>query len=142
MFRFIILFFSVAVVAVASCVLVFFGFLRQEMPVAYHHESFVERLSLDEGLRAELALVEEAYEARRQEMLARFRVATDHLAKLLESEDGLTEPVALAIREVHAVHGDLQALSVERYFEILDRLPEEKRPILRRMAAEALSQPE
>jgi nickel and cobalt resistance protein CnrR len=132
----------VAGVAIATCMLVFYGFLRPQMPIVYHHQNIAEHLNLDESVRAQLEEMDREFDVRREALLVRFRQETSALAKLLTEEDAFNAEIVAAIDAVHAVHGELQALSVERYFAILERIPEEKRPRLRQVAAEALSQPE
>lgn len=132
----------VAAVAVASCLAVFYGFIRPRMPVAYEHETFVEQLALTDAQRAAVEEIDRRFETERGRLLEQFNATTRDLAALLESEDAYTDAVAGAIDRVHGVHGELQALSVRRYFAVLEVLPEEKRPEFRRLAAEALSHPE
>ncbi len=132
----------VAVVAVASCLAVFYGFIRPRLPVAFEHETFVERLDLNPAQRAAVEDIDRRFEAERERILQHFNAATRDLAALLESEDAFTGEVSAAIDRVHGYHGELQALSVRRYFAVLEVLPGEKRPDFRRLAAEALSQPE
>ena len=132
----------VATVAVGSCLLVFYGFIRPQLPVAYEHETFVEQLDLNAAQRAAVEDIDRRFEAERGRILEHFNAATRDLAALLAREDAFTGDVAAAINRVHGYHGELQALSVRRYFAVLDVLPDEKRPAFRRLAAEALSQPE
>ena len=140
--RLLLLLLLVAIVAIGSCLAVFYGFIRPSLPVDYQQETFVERLALNPAQQAEVEEIDRNFETRRQEILKKFRAATKDLALLLEQENEYSEEVAGAIERVHAVHGELQALSVRRYFAVLDVLPEQKRPEFRRLAADALSHPE
>ncbi len=142
MIRSIIFLLTVTLVAVASCFLFFYVFLRREMPITQLHESFIEKLELDDALRTKISTIDEGYDNQREEIIVRFRAATEQLSKLLSSEDAYNGEVTQAINAVHAVHGELQSLSVQRYFSILAVLPNEKRPQFRQLAADALSHPE
>lgn len=141
-FRLVVLFVVIIAVVVASCLAVFYGFIRPQMPVVHEHETFIEQLALSASQRAAVEEIDRHFETKRKPLLEQFRATTRDLAALLESEDAYTDAVVDSIDRVHHVHGELQALSVQRYFAILEVLPEEKRPEFRRLAAETLSQPE
>ena len=131
----------VAAVAVFSCLLAFYAFIRPQMG-GVHPETFVEHLELDAGLRERVEEIDRGFERDRQRLLAEFRYATRELEALLQSEDTFSDEVAEAIREIHHIHGDLQALSIHRYFAVLEVLPPDQQAVLRRLASEALSEPQ
>ena len=132
---------AVAAVAVFSCLLAFYAFIRPQMGGAHHPETFVEHLDLDAGLRERVEEIDRGFEQDRQRLLAEFREATRELEALLQSEDAFSDEVAEAIRGIHHIHGDLQALSIHRYFSVLEVLPPDQQAVLRRLASEALSEP-
>lgn len=140
--KFLSLLILIASVAVLSGLTVFYLFLRPQMVDGPVHESFIEQLQLDSELAGELEIIEQEFEVQRNALLKEFEVATRELARLLESEDDYSEEVHKSITEIHRIHGELQALSIQRYFVILGELPEEKQQVLRRLASEGLSHPE
>ncbi len=141
-FRVVALFAAVAVVAVLSCLLAFYGFIRPNLAVGHHPETFVEHLDLDPGMRERVEEIDSGFEADRQRLLAEFDEATRKLEGLLLTEDQFSDAVSRAIEEIHHIHGELQALSIHRYFALLEVLPPDQREVLRRLASEALSEPQ
>ncbi|MCC5835048.1 MAG: hypothetical protein JJU20_09970 [Opitutales bacterium] len=133
---------AVAIVAVLSCLVVFYTFLRPQMAASHYPGTFVEQLQLTEDQEATVKTIEADYEMERTQLLDEFEAATKVLAELLMNEDHYSDKVIEAIYGVHHVHGKLQSLSVERYFAILQVLPEDRQAELRRLASEALSHPE
>jgi len=132
----------VAAVAIASCLMVFHWYLYPRMLEHPPHPSFVEQLDLTEAQQQRIERIDARFEEERSAMLRKFAAATQRLADLLAREDAFTEEVSEAIEGVHHLHGELQALSIRRYFSLLEELPPEKQSELRRLASEALSQPE
>ncbi len=132
---------AVAVVAVLSCLVAFYTFIRPQMGGVYHPETFIEHLDLDAALRERVEEVDRGFEAERQRLLSEFEAATRELEALLQSENAFTDEVAEAIHGIHHIHGELQALSIHRYFTILEVLPPDQQAVLRRLASEALSEP-
>ncbi len=132
----------VSVVAVLSCISVFYLFIRPQLASFPAHETFVQQLRLTPEREQGVAQIDAGFEEERLRLMEDFEKATEHLARLLEDESEFSNEVSDAIDRIHHVHGALQALSVRRYFAILEELPPEKQPELRRLASRALSQPE
>lgn len=132
----------VAAVAVASCLAVYFGVIQRDTHPVEAPASFSEMLGLHPPLSERVDEREAAFDKVRMEILEDFRIATARLSGLLKTESELTPEVAQSIEEIHRIHGALQTLSVERFFAVLEVLPDEKQPVLREMAARALSRPE
>ncbi|MDP0501452.1 MAG: periplasmic heavy metal sensor [Verrucomicrobiota bacterium JB022] len=97
-------------------------------------------LSADEAARIDA--FEADYRQERTELEAEFnrRIAT--LAQLLHDNDSYTPEVTAQVHRIHEVHGRLQELAIQHYYEMLSVLPPEKQARLRELAVEALSQPE
>src|SRR5690606_17173592 len=103
-------------------------------------------------LHAELELTEEgaalidAFEGPYREERARLEAELDRrieaLAALLHSVEENGPEVASAVHAIHEVHGQIQALAIAHYFEMLQVLPPDKQERLRDLAVEALSQPQ
>lgn len=140
--RFVGLFALVAVMAIVSCLAVFHWLIRPQLHEAPVYSSFVELLDLNSEQQIRIEEIENYFDAERSLILGRFEQTTRNLAQLLMSEDEYSQQVEDAIAEVHHIHGELQALSVRRYFAILETLPVDKQQRLRKIAADALSQPE
>lgn len=132
----------VAVIAVATCLILFFGLLKPMFLGDSHERPLYEQLAVSPEERAQLEEIEKEFEMRRQEVLLDFNEARRELARLLEREDGYSEEVSAAVDRLHSFHGQLQSLSIRRYFAMLDALPPDQQAELRRLAAEALSEPE
>lgn len=131
----------VAAVAILSCLAVFYAFIRPQITAHRPPETFIEHLELSEEIRERVEAIDRRFEEDRQRLLAEFGEATRGLASLLEREDRYSEEVSESIHEIHRIHGELQALSIRRYFALLEVLPPEQQAELRRLASEALSQP-
>ena len=132
----------VSIVAVLSCLAAFYIFIRPQLTALPAHETFMHQLQLTSAQQQQVEAIDARFEAERLRLIVDFEQATDDLARLLEDETEFSEEVSEAIDRIHHVHGALQALSVRRYFAILEELPSEKQPELRRLASQALSQPE
>lgn len=82
------------------------------------------------------------YRARREALLETFHQRIAELSELLRTHNQYSQEVTNAVHRLHAVHGELQTLSIEHYYEMLNVLPPDKQDKLRSIAVEALSQPE
>ncbi|MGZ0655846.1 periplasmic heavy metal sensor [Coraliomargarita sp. W4R53] len=102
-----------------------------------HHE-----LELTDEERAMIDAYEPGYRQQRQELLSQYNVKVTGLANLLEAAQSPTPEITAAIHDLHGVHGQLQSLSIEHFFDMLSVLPPEKQERLRHLAVEALSMPE
>lgn len=140
--KFISLLALIAVVAVSSCLAVFYLFLRPQLQHGVAHESFIQQLGLEGDLAAEIEKIEQEFETQRNALLYEFEIATKELADLLKTENDYSERVQKSITEIHRIHGELQSLSIQRYFVILGELPTDKQKVLRQLAAAGLSHPE
>ncbi len=105
-------------------------------------ESFFAQLDLTPEEETHFNDIEKRYKLRRKTLETDFETAKNRLAKLLVENEHYSESVTEAVHAIHQVHGDLQQLSIEHYYEILAALPEEKRKNLKNIAAQALSQPQ
>ena len=106
------------------------------------HQWLQQELDLTDEEMAAVNAFEPGYRAERQELLDEFNRRIEALAVLLRTTDAYSEEVTHAIHYLHEVHGDIQILSVEHYYDMLSVLPPEKRGALRDLAVNALSQPE
>ncbi len=132
----------IAAVAILSGLAAFYLFIRPQLSHGVVHETFVQQLQLSPGQRENVEAIDRRFEAERTAILRRFEETTRQLAALLEKENAYSPEVDEAIEQVHHVHGELQALSIRRYFAILQELPPDKQSELRRLASQSLSHPE
>ena len=102
-----------------------------------HHE-----LDLTAEERAMIDAFEPGYRQERQELLSQYNGKVAQLANLLQAAESHTPEIPAAIHDLHGVHGQLQSLSIEHFFDMLSVLPPEKQERLRHLAVEALSMPE
>lgn len=137
-----ILLLSVAVVAIASCLIVYFAFLQPNGTQPAHAHSFLHELDLSEEEKQRVQVIDQRFEAKRQEILREFRLSTARLAELLGKETHFSEAIHEAIEEIHHFHGQLQALSIQRYFALLEDLSPTNQAKLRELASRTLSHPE
>lgn len=106
------------------------------------HDWLQQELNLNEEELAAINAYEDQYRAERQDLLDEFNNRIQVLAQLLRTSDTYTEEVTGAIHHLHEVHGDIQILSIEHYYDMLSVLPPAKQDALRDIAVNALSQPE
>jgi hypothetical protein len=104
--------------------------------------SLVNALDLNSDEQSRLAEYDKAYKAERAVLLAEFNQRIAHISELLCEQDSYSDEVSKAVNELHHVHGQLQKLSIEHYYDILQVLPPDKREKLRDIAVTSLSQPE
>lgn len=138
-----VFFAAVATVAVATALALFFLVLRPQVDAdAHSHASLYDRLDLSPDEHASIVAVSARFEEQRQALLVEFEELQQELAVLLREDPGYSPRFAATIDELHEVHGQLQELSIRRFFAALEVLPPEKQAELRRLAAETLVQPE
>lgn len=131
-----------------ACVLVSFLSVRLMMQTccargaANGHQWLHEELGLTEEEAARGDVFEAPYQAERQRLQSEFNQRIQTLAALLREQDSLSPEISGAIHEIHTVHGQLQQLAIEHYFDMLSVLPPDKQKRLRELAIEALSTPE
>lgn len=98
------------------------------------------------GLSAEEAADIDAFEAEyrkeRAVLLEEFERRIDALSEILRTTDSYSSKVNQAVHHLHGVHGQIQSLSIEHYYDMLSVLPPDKQEKLRELAIEALSEPE
>ena len=133
---------ATALVASASCLIVLYAVVLPRFEQAHSREGFLDRLQMDPATRTRVGAIDAQFETEREKVIVEFEAAKRQLADLLVSESTLNPEIARTIEHLHHLHGTLQSLSIRRYFAILDELPDEQRPLLRKLAAESLSNPE
>lgn len=106
------------------------------------HQWLQQELSLNEEETAGINAFETKYREERAQLQKEFQARIDTLARLIRQGDSYSNEVNHAIHQLHDVHGRLQKLSIEHYYEMLAVLPPDKQEKLRDLAVEALSQPE
>ena len=140
-----VIFFSILAL---SCVLVAFVSVRLIAPERWAqdeihgHQWLHNQLDLTSQEAESIDVFEGPYQAERQRLLQEFDNRIQELAQQLESESSFSSEVDQALERVHDAHGELQRLSIEHYFDMLQTLPEDKQRKLRALAVEALSTPE
>ncbi len=106
------------------------------------HHWLHEQLALTEGEIAAIDAFEPDYRGERARLLAAFEERVAKLRGLLVVKDQFSPEVTEAIHSLHSVHGELQKLSIRHYYDMMSVLPPEKQEKLKRLAVEALSEPE
>ena len=102
-----------------------------------HHE-----LQLTDAEAARIDTFERPYRTARERLQEEFDERVQAIATLLKENDSATPEVTHAIHDLHRVHGALQQLAIEHYFDMLSVLPPDKQARLRNLAVEALSTPQ
>lgn len=82
------------------------------------------------------------YRRDRAKLLEDFNARIAELRTLLVEKEEFSPEVNEAIHKLHIVHGSLQELSIRHYYDMMSVLPPEKKDKLRKLAVEALSEPE
>lgn len=113
---------------------------RHDQP--HGHQWLQNELGLTEEETEHINAFEANYRAQRQALMDEFNEQKAQLADLLRTSDSHSDEVANAVLELHQVHGKLQSLSIEHYYEMLSVLPPQKQAKLRDLAVEALSTPQ
>ena len=106
------------------------------------HQWLHEELGLTPEQADRIDAFEAPYLAEKERLQNELDRRIDAIAQLLQTQESYSPDVSAAIHELHIVHGQLQQLSIEHYFDMLSVLPPEKQDKLRTMAAEALSVPQ
>ena len=109
---------------------------------AQGHQWLKEELKLTEDESARINDFEADYQLERKKLQATFNSRIASLGLLIRNNDAYTPDVAHGVHQLHEVHGQLQQLSIEHYYEMLSVLPPDKQARLSDLAVEALSQPE
>jgi Spy/CpxP family protein refolding chaperone len=107
-----------------------------------HHQWLHEALELTETERTAIDSFEAEYRSQRNLLTEKFDSRIGALRKILVNEDQYVPEVDVAIHRIHEIHGKLQVLSIQHYYDMLNVLPAEKQEKLRELAVKALSQPE
>lgn len=99
-------------------------------------------LGLSEEEAAKIDVFEAEYRSERDILLEEFQRRIDALSEILRTTDSYSPQVNQAVHHLHEVHGQIQSLSIEHYYDMLSVLPPDKQERLRALAIEALSEPE
>lgn len=110
--------------------------------MTHGHHWLHEALQLTEKEKAAIDAFEGDYRSDRERLIKEFDSRVGDLRQILVSTDQYVPEVDGAIHRLHEVHGDLQELSIQHYYDMLNVLPPEKQDKLRQLAVKALSQPE
>jgi Spy/CpxP family protein refolding chaperone len=110
--------------------------------MAHGHHWLHEALELTEQEEAAIDAFEGDYRSERERLVKEFNSRVGDLRQILVSNDQYVPEVDAAIHRLHEVHGELQELSIQHYYDMLNVLPPEKKDKLRQLAVKALSQPE
>ncbi len=106
------------------------------------HDWLYQELGLTDAEAARVDEFEATYRAQRADLLEQFNLKIAKLADLLRTNDSLSPEVTHAVHELHEVHGEIQNLSIQHYYDMLSVLPPDKQAKLRDIAVEALSTPQ
>lgn len=106
------------------------------------HDWLHEELDLNEQEEIAIDAFEGDYRRQRKALLNEFESRVGDLRQILVDTDQYVPEVDVAIHRLHEVHGELQELSIQHYYDMLSVLPPEKQDKLRQLAVKALSQPE
>ncbi len=106
------------------------------------HDWLHEELDLNEQEEIAIDAFEGDYRRQRKALLNEFESRVGDLRQILVDTDQYVPEVDVAIHRLHEVHGELQELSIQHYYDMLSVLPTEKQDKLRQLAVKALSQPE
>lgn len=113
---------------------------RHDQP--HGHDWLQQELGLDASEIARINAFEGDYRSARAELLKEFNARINELAELLRTTDSYSDEVTHSIHRLHEVHGRIQELSIEHYYDMLSVLPPDKQKALRDLAVNALSTPE
>ncbi|MGC6455120.1 MAG: Spy/CpxP family protein refolding chaperone [Coraliomargaritaceae bacterium] len=106
------------------------------------HEWLHRQLELSDDEAAAVDALEPDYRSQRTALEQQFQQRIQTLRGLILNSRELSPEVRHAIHELHLVHGQLQELSIQHYYEMLETLPPEKQGRLQEIAVKALSVPE
>ena len=113
---------------------------NHDMP--HGHQWLHEALELTEKEEAAIDAFEGDYRSERERLVKEFDSRVGDLRQIIVSTDQYVPEVDAAIHQIHEVHGELQELSIQHYYDMLSVLPPDKQDKLRHLAVKALSQPE
>lgn len=113
-----------------------------EHDMTHGHTWLHEALDLTEKEKASINAFEADYRSQREDLSKEFNSRIGELREILVSNDQYVPEVDVAIHRIHEIHGKLQELSIQHYYDMLNVLPPEKQTKLRDLAVKALSQPE
>lgn len=99
-------------------------------------------LDLSDSEASAIDILEPDYRLERAKLEKNFQEQILLLREMIVYSNELTPEISHAIHELHIVHGQLQELSIEHYFQMMDTLPKDKQIRLRKIASQALSIPE
>lgn len=106
------------------------------------HEWLRQEIGLTDAESVAIDAFEAEYRQQRAALLEQYKIEMLNLRDLLVQQDSFSPQIQHAIHELHLVHGELQELSIRHYYDMLNVLPPEKKDRLRKLAADALSEPE
>lgn len=110
--------------------------------MTHGHQWLHETLNLTKKEETAIDAFEGDYRSERERLVKEFDSRVGDLRQILVSTDQYVPEVDAAIHRLHEVHGELQELSIQHYYDMLNVLPPEKQDKLRQLAVKALSQPE
>ena len=116
------------------------GGWRHDEP--HGHQWLHKTLGLSDAEARQIDVFESEYRTQRGDLLIQFRSRIEKLAELLKSSDSYSPEVQNAVHSLHEIHGQLQTLSIEHFYEMMSVLPPEKQARMRDLAIDALSTPE
>lgn len=103
------------------------------------HEAVHEHLHLTPQQDAQIAQLESAFAARRQELEAEMRAANADLATAIREENGYGPQVSAAVMRFHEAMGSLQTETIEHVFAMRAVLTPEQRVTFDNTIASALT---
>jgi len=106
------------------------------------HQWLHDELGLTDEERSALDAMEAAYQRDRTALQKEFDAARQHLADVIVRNGHYGPEVTEAVHALHAVHGRLQDLAIQHYYDMLAKLPPNKQERLRGLAVKALSTPQ
>jgi len=109
---------------------------------AHGHDWLHQQLELTAEEISAVDAFEPDYRRDRAKLLKKFNSQMAELRGLLVEKERYTAEVDAAIHELHEVHGSLQELSIRHYYDMISVLPPKKKEKLRKLALEALIEPE
>jgi hypothetical protein len=113
-----------------------------EHDMSHGHQWLHEALELTEEEAVLIDAFEVEYRNKRNVLIKDFDARISELRDILVNNDKYMPGVDAAIHRLHNVHGKLQELSIQHYYDMLNVLPSDKQEKLRQLAVTALSEPE
>ena len=133
---------SIILVCAIACTMAAVGIMNARSESGERdHEGVHEALGIEEGEIPELEELERVYSAERIRLEAALAELQAALSKQLLDKSESDQEVVEGVSRIHHVHGKIQELSIQHYFDMLAILPEAKKERLRELAAESLSAP-